>query len=153
MSTYCQELRDETFNAYMLDCLNKFLQWLDGMANTRPKYYNIVMLENLRFVGKAVEKQTAWEEWRKKRSELNEQYRTNVQNYVKYIFEYQFPKFTEYLAKLQGAIRSGNFQELTKQSEFAFPTFEKMFKAAFAKVPSALPHFSSSPPVTAWPLA
>ena len=134
MSNYCSILREDIFNSFVLNLLNKFMQWFDDMAKTQSKYYNIVMLENLHYILRRAELHLAWEEWRKKRSELEEQYSTNVQNYVKSIFEYQYPKFTQYVAKIQAAIKSGDFAALTMQSEYNFKTFDKMFKATFTNV-------------------
>jgi len=131
MSNFCTVLRDDAFNDYVLDFLNKFLQWLDGMANTQKKYYNIVMIENLHHIIRRLNKQSSHEEWKSKIYELQLLYRSNVDAYVKYVFEYQYPKFGQFYAKMQNAIKSGDFGTLSMQSDFSFKSFDKMVKNTF----------------------
>ncbi|MDR3548011.1 MAG: hypothetical protein P4M11_07070 [Candidatus Pacebacteria bacterium] len=140
MTNYCSALREKVFNQYLLDFLNKFLKWLDGMANTQPKYYNIVMLENLHHILRRIDPQLKWEEWANKRNELDDQYRTNVATYVKYIFEYQNPKYAAYMAKVNGHIKTGEFASLTQQSEFSLKEFDRWVKSAFGSVSILNPH-------------
>ena len=58
----------------------------------------------------------------KKIQEIQEQYNTNVANYVKYIFDYQFPSFAEYFSKIQSAVKSNDFATISKQKSILAPS-------------------------------
>ena len=57
MNNYGGALRETSYNTFVMDFLNTFMQWLDGMANSKPKYYNIVMVENLHYILRNLEEQ------------------------------------------------------------------------------------------------
>jgi len=134
MSNYCPSTREEQFNEYLIDFLTNFLQWFDAMANTKPKYYNIVMLENLRFIISRLNKQSYWEDWRQKKTELEAQYNENVDKYIQYIFKYQFQKYTAYMKKVRLAIKGNDFDSIKEQSDYSFKAFDKMVKSTFASL-------------------
>eukprot|EP00826_Nyctotherus_ovalis_P020485 TRINITY_DN1643_c0_g1_i2.p2 TRINITY_DN1643_c0_g1~~TRINITY_DN1643_c0_g1_i2.p2 ORF type:complete len:101 (-),score=31.05 TRINITY_DN1643_c0_g1_i2:59-361(-) len=92
MASYCANTREERLNEHLIDFLTNFLQWLDAMAKTKPKYYNIVMLENLRFIISRLNKQSYWDEWRHKKGELEDQYKENVDKYICLLYTSPSPR-------------------------------------------------------------
>lgn len=137
MANYCASTREERFNEYLIDFLSNFLQWLDAMAKTKPKYYNIVMLENLRFIVARLNRQSYWDEWRHKKGELEDQYKENADKYIQYIFEYQFKKYTAYTKKIRLAIKGNDFDSLKEQSDYTFKSLDKMAKGTFGALHKA----------------
>ena len=128
MSNYCASTRENRFNEFTIDCLAKFIQWLDGMANTKPKYYNIVMVENLKYIISRLDIQELWNEWIEKKNELNQQYQVNVKKYVQYIFEYQFPKYTEYMQGIKISIKGNTSLE----GKYTSKSFENLVSSTFS---------------------
>jgi len=129
MNNYSRATSEETFGEILIDFLDKFLQWLEEMANTKPKYYNIVMIENVEYIIQRLDKSNIWKQ---KHVKLNQLYDDNVEKYMKYIFEYQFPKYAEYMKEVRKLIE-GN-ESLEEKSKYNEKAFNSMVSSTFGNL-------------------
>ena len=83
-------MEDEDVQEILFDFMNKVIIWLDAIASTKAKYYDMVKVENYDFL---IEEWTPYPILSLKAKELTATYEKHFDTYIEYVFYYQFSSF------------------------------------------------------------